>query len=106
MACILICSTVLVAYFSATVHSAKTVEWFGVAEADDAAPEKSAPATRGEWLECFPLLSLIVGLGGLAYLPRILAARGPPPPLDLHSYHFLFLLLRLRLPSPPVSFTP
>src|SRR5260370_13879363 len=105
MACILICSTVLVAYFSAPVHSAKTVEWFGVAEADDAAPEKSAPATRGEWLEYFPLLSLIVGLVGLAYLARILAARGPLAALDLNSYNFLFLMAGLLLHWRPRSFT-
>src|SRR5260370_37489436 len=92
MACILICSTVLVAYFSATVHSAKTVEWFGVAEADDAAPEKSAPATKGERLEYFPPLSLLVGLVGLGHLARIFGWRGPPAPLALDSSKFLFLL--------------
>jgi short-chain fatty acids transporter len=105
MACILICSTVFVAYFSAPARSTKTVEWFGVAETADATPEKAEPATKGEWLEYFPLLSLVIGIIGLAYLARILAVRGPLAALDLNSYNFLFLMAGLLLHWRPRSFT-
>ena len=105
MAFILICSTVLVAYFSAPARSVKTVEWFGVAETQEAAPEKSTPATKGEWLEYFPLLSLVIGVIGFAYLARLLAARGPLAALDLNSYNFLFLMAGLLLHWRPRSFT-
>jgi short-chain fatty acids transporter len=105
MALVLICSTVLVAYFSAPSHSLKTAEWFGVAEEKEASPEKPGPATKGEWLEYFPLLSLVIGVLGVIYLARIFAARGPLAALDLNSYNFLFLMAGLLLHWRPRSFT-
>lgn len=104
---LLICSTLLVAYFSAPASSVKTAEWFGVAEAEaeETAPEKAGPATKGEWLEYFPLLSLVVGVMGIAYLARLFAARGPLAALDLNSYNFLFLMAGLLLHWRPRSFT-
>lgn len=101
----LMCSTVLVAYFSAPARSVKTVEWFGVAEKEEAAPEKAVPSTKGEWLEYFPLLSLVIGVLGFAYLARLLATRGPFAALDLNSYNFLFLMAGLLLHWRPRSFT-
>lgn len=105
MACILICSSVLIAYLSAPARSAKTAEWFGVTDVEDPAPEKAGPATKGEWLEYFPLLSIVVGAMGFAYLARVLAARGPLSALDLNSYNFLFLMAGLLLHWRPRSFT-
>jgi short-chain fatty acids transporter len=102
---VLICSGVLIAYLSAPARSVKTAEWFGVAGAEEAAPEKAGPATKGEWLEYFPLLSLVIGLIGFAYLARLLAARGPLAALDLNSYNFLFLMAGLLLHWRPRSFT-
>jgi len=105
-AVVLICSSVLVAYLSAPAHSVKTAEWFGVAEADaPRAPEKLGPATKGEWLEYWPALSLVVGAIGFAYLVRLIAARGPLAALDLNSYNFLFLMSGLLLHWRPRSFT-
>jgi len=102
---ILICFTTVVAYFSAPASSVKTAEWFGVADADKAPPEKAGPATEGEWLEYFPLLSLIIGVLGFLYLARLFAARGPLAALDLNSYNFLFLMAGLLLHWRPRSFT-
>ncbi len=102
---ILICSTVVVAYLSAPLRSEKTAEWFGVTDVQEAAPEKAAPATKGEWLEYFPLLSLVIGVLGFAYLARLFAARGPLAALDLNSYNFLFLMAGLLLHWRPRSFT-
>ena len=102
-AIILICSGVLVAYLSAPSSSAKTATWFGVTE--DAAPLESAqPRTPGEWLELSPLLSVVVGVMGLAYLAQILIARGPLAALDLNTYNFLFLIVGLLLHWRPRSF--
>jgi short-chain fatty acids transporter len=106
MAIVLICSGVLIAYLSAPVRSIKTAEWFGVHGAEGVqSSEKVAPATKGEWLEQLPLLSLVVGVIGLVYLARLLAARGPLAVLDLNSYNFLFLMAGLLLHWRPRSFT-
>jgi short-chain fatty acids transporter len=104
-AVIVICSGLLVAYFSAPAKSAKTVEWFGVAQEEEREPQIAATATKGEWLEHFPLLSLIVGVMGFAYLARLFAVRGPFAALDLNSYNFLFLMAGLVLHWRPRSFT-
>src|SRR5207245_10967672 len=106
MALVLICSTVLVAYLAAPARSVKTAEWFGVAEPEEASPENAGPATKGEWLEYFPLLSLIIGVIGFVYLARLLAARGPLAALDLRSLHSLFLMAGFLLPWWPRSSPP
>jgi len=106
MALVLICSGVLVAYLSAPIRSVKTAEWFGVDEAEGVrSSEKVGAATKGEWLEHLPLLSVVVGVIGLVYLARLLAARGPLAVLDLNSYNFLFLMAGLLLHWRPRSFT-
>jgi short-chain fatty acids transporter len=106
MAIVLTCSGLLVAYLSAPAHSIKTAEWFGVREMQEAqSPEKVEPATKGEWLENLPLLSVIVGVIGFVYLARLLAARGPLAVLDLNTYNFFFLMAGLLLHWRPRSFT-
>jgi len=105
MALVLICSSLLIAYLSAPGHSTKTAEWFGVTQEEETEPEKPGPATKGEWLEYFPLLSIVIGLIGFGYLARVLAARGPLAALDLNSYNFLFLMAGLLLHWRPRSFT-
>jgi len=105
MALVLICSSLLVAYLSAPAHSAKTAEWFGVTQEEETTPDKAGPATKGEWLEYFPLLSIVIALIGFGYLARVLAARGPLAALDLNSYNFLFLMAGLLLHWRPRSFT-
>jgi short-chain fatty acids transporter len=113
IAIVLISSGVLVAYLSAPAHSVKTAEWFGVHEPEivqsleqvEPATERVEPATKGEWLENLPLLSLVVGVLGFIYLARLLAARGPLAVLDLNTYNFLFLMAGLLLHWRPRSFT-
>jgi short-chain fatty acids transporter len=105
MAFVLICSSLLVAYLSAPARSTKTAEWFGVTQTEETEPDKAGPATKGEWLEYFPLLSIVIGLIGFGYLARVLAARGPLAALDLNSYNFLFLMAGLLLHWRPRSFT-
>jgi short-chain fatty acids transporter len=105
MALVLICSSLLVAYLSAPAHSTKTAEWFGVTEAKETVADSVVPTTKGEWLEYFPLLSIVIALIGFGYLARVLAARGPLAALDLNSYNFLFLMAGLLLHWRPRSFT-
>jgi short-chain fatty acids transporter len=77
-----------------------------VADADVArTPEPLGPATKGEWLEYWPVLSLVVGAMGFAYLVQLIAARGPLAALDLNSYNFLFVMAGLLLHWRPRSFT-
>ena len=106
MAIVLTCSGLLVAYFSAPARSTKTVEWFGVQETQELrSAEKIEPATKGEWLENLPLLSVVIGVIGFVYLARLLAARGPLAVLDLNTYNFFFLMAGLLLHWRPRSFT-
>jgi short-chain fatty acids transporter len=102
-AAILMCVGVIVAYLSAPVSSTKTAESFGVTEGLElqSLEARRAPA---EWLEYAPVLSLVVGALGLAYLAQVLAARGPLAALDLNTYNLLFLMLGLLLHWRPRSF--
>jgi short-chain fatty acids transporter len=102
-AAILMFAGVVVAYLSAPVSSTKTAESFGVTEGLEVQKleERRAPA---EWLEYAPVLSLVVGLLGMAYLAQVLAARGPLAALDLNTYNLLFLMLGLLLHWRPRSF--
>jgi short-chain fatty acids transporter len=103
MAGILICSGVLVAYLSAPPSSTKTAESFGIAETADT-EELGKQRTPGEWLEFVPVLSIVIGLIGLAYLMRVLIVRGPLAALDLNTYNLLFLMAGLLLHWRPRSF--
>src|SRR6266853_1486398 len=100
---ILMFAGVVVAYLSAPVSSTKTAEWFGVTEGLESQKmeERRAPA---EWLEYAPVLSLVVGALGMAYLAQVLAAKGPLAALDLNTYNLLFLMLGLLLHWRPRSF--
>lgn len=102
-AAILMVAGVVVAYLSAPLTSTKTAESFGVTEGLELQKleERRAPA---EWLEYAPVLSLVVGLLGMAYLAQVLAARGPLAALDLNTYNLLFLMLGLLLHWRPRSF--
>jgi short-chain fatty acids transporter len=104
MAAILILVSIVIAYFSAPASSAKTAEYFGVVEESPTtkAPERRTPA---EWLEYAPVLSLVIGVLGIAYFGQVVAARGPLAALDLNTYNFLFLMIGLLLHWSPRSFT-
>ena len=100
---ILMLAGVVVAYLSAPASSTKTAESFGVTEGLELQKleERRAPA---EWLEYAPVLSIVVGALGMAYLVQVLAARGPLAALDLNTYNLLFLMLGLLLHWRPRSF--
>jgi short-chain fatty acids transporter len=102
-AAILMFAGVVVAYLSAPESSTKTAESFGITEGLEVQKleERRAPA---EWLEYAPVLSLVVGALGMAYLAQVLAARGPLAALDLNTYNLLFLMLGLLLHWRPRSF--
>jgi len=102
-AAILMFAGVVVAYLCAPESSTKTAESFGVTEGLELQKleERRAPA---EWLEYAPVLSLVVGALGMAYLAQVLAARGPLAALDLNTYNLLFLMLGLLLHWRPRSF--
>jgi len=100
---ILMIAGVVVSYLSAPASSTKTAESFGVTEGLELQKleERRAPA---EWLEYAPVLSVVVGALGMAYLLQVLAARGPLAALDLNTYNLLFLMLGLLLHWRPRSF--
>ena len=50
------------------------------------------------------MLSVVVGVIGLAYLAQVLAVRGPLAALDLNTYNLLFLMAGLLLHWRPRSF--
>jgi short-chain fatty acids transporter len=100
---ILMLAGVVVAYLSAPASSTKTADSFGVTEGLELREleERRAPA---EWLEYAPILSIVVGALGMAYLVQVIAARGPLAALDLNTYNLLFLMLGLLLHWRPRSF--
>lgn len=103
-AAILMLASIVVAYFSAPATSSRTAESFGVLEGQPAEnlDERRTPA---EWLEYVPVLSIAIGVLGLAYFGQVVAARGPLAALDLNTYNFLFLMVGLLLHWRPRSFT-
>ena len=100
---ILMVSCVTVALLSTPASSAKDAESFGVTEGLEVKKleERRTPA---EWLEYAPVLSLLIGMLGLAYMVQVLAARGPLAALDLNTYNLLFLMTGLLLHWRPRSF--
>ena len=102
-ACILMLSSVVMAYLSTPASSTKTAESFGIAPGPQirTIEERRTPA---EWLEYAPLLSVAIGVVGLMYLVQIYIARGPLAALDLNTYNFLFLMVGLLLHWRPRSF--
>ena len=104
MAAILICSSATVAFLSAPKKSAKTAASYGVSDnfGMEKLEERKHPA---EWLEYVPVLSVVVAVGGFAYLVQVIHARGPMAALDLNTYNLLFLMTGLLLHWRPRSFT-
>ncbi len=107
-AAILIAAALLIAYWSTPAFSTKTASFFGVA-GDFAPANVPEPAMKdrrlADWLETAPLLSLAIGIIGLAYIAQVIIARGPLAALDLNTYNLLFLMAGLLLHWTPRSFT-
>jgi short-chain fatty acids transporter len=102
-AAILTVSSVTVAYLTAPANSTKTAESVGMTEGLEA-PRIESRTTPGEWLEDIPVLSIVIGLLGMAYLAQVLVARGPLAALDLNTYNLLFLMTGLLLHWKPRAF--
>jgi short-chain fatty acids transporter len=103
-AAILMSASFIVAYVSAPASSRRTAESFGVSGGLEMGKleERRTPA---EWLEYAPVLSVVIGALGLAYVGQVIGARGPLAALDLNTYNFLFLMVGLLLHWRPRSFT-
>jgi short-chain fatty acids transporter len=103
---VLMCSSITVAYLGAPRVSTKTAESFGVTQGLVSQKwEERERRTPAEWLEYAPVLSVIVGLLGMAYIAQVFADRGPLAALDLNTYNFTFLMAGLLLHGKPRSFT-
>lgn len=96
--------SMLIAYHSAPAESqARSMADMGVAYAPVTVP-KEAPAKPGEWLEHSPLLSVLIGAVGIAYLVTEVASKGAAIVLELNHYVFLFLIAGILLHWRPRSF--
>ncbi len=100
---IIMVSSVTVAYLTAPASSDKTAESFGVHSGIEF-HSLDKRTTPGEWLEYSPILAIVIGAMGLAYLAQIFASRGPLAALDLNTYNLLFLMVGLLLHGRPRSF--
>jgi short-chain fatty acids transporter len=102
-AAILIAVSTLLAYLSMPVSSSRTAESYNVSESYvvKQAEERRTPA---EWLEYAPLLSILVGGLGLAYIAQIFVTRGPLAAVDLNTFNFIFIMVGLLLHWRPRSF--
>jgi short-chain fatty acids transporter len=103
-AAVIIVISIVIAYRSAPGEEhARSMADMGVAYEPVRMP-KEAPEKPGEWLEHSPLLSVIVGAFGLAYLASEVASKGPSILLELNHYVFLFLVAGILLHWRPRSF--
>jgi short-chain fatty acids transporter len=103
-AAVIIVLSMLIAYHSAPGASdARSMADMGVTYEPVVIP-KEAPEKPGEWLEYSPVLSVIVGALGIAYLVSEVVAKGPSVILELNHYVFLFLVAGILLHWRPRSF--
>jgi short-chain fatty acids transporter len=100
---IVITASTFVAFLTMPKSSAKTAESFGITEGFEA-PKLEARSTPAEWLEYAPVLSLVIGILGLAYLRQIIATRGIMAAVDLNTFNMLFIMAGLLLHWRPRSF--
>jgi short-chain fatty acids transporter len=104
MALVLIVVSVVVAVYSAPrPEHALSMEDMGVIY-EAGSVKVAAPDKPGEWLEHSPILSMLIGGLGLAYLGQLVALEGPGVLLQLNRYIFLFLMAGILLHWRPVSF--
>jgi short-chain fatty acids transporter len=100
---IVIAASTTVAFLSMPKSSSKTAETFGVTE-EFATMKLEARNTPAEWLEYAPLLSIVIGVLGLAYIEQIIATRGIVAAVDLNTFNFMFIMAGLLLHWRPRSF--
>ena len=101
---VIVVMSMAISYYSAPAENrARSMADMGVRyEAIVIQDEK--PERPGEWLEYSPLLSIIVGVFGLAYLVTEVASKGASVILELNHYVFLFLIAGILLHWRPRSF--
>jgi len=103
-AAVIVVLSMAIAYYSAPAEShARSMADMGVTYAPATAP-RERPEKPGEYLEYSPLLSVIVGVFGLAYLATEVASKGASVILELNHYVFLFLVAGILLHWRPRSF--
>jgi short-chain fatty acids transporter len=103
-AAIIVVLSMLIAYHSAPHESqARSMADMGVTY-ERVTVSTEAPEKPGEWLEHSPLLSIIVGAFGIAYLATEVASKGASVILELNHYVFLFLIAGILLHWRPRSF--
>jgi short-chain fatty acids transporter len=101
---VLIVVSMWIAFKSAPPESAaRSMQAMGVEDAPIVARAEKAEKP-GEWLEVNPLLTIVVGALGLAYLAAAVVDGGPSVLLALNNYIFLFLILGMLLHWRPRSF--
>jgi short-chain fatty acids transporter len=101
---VIVVLSMLIAYHSAPHASqARSMADMGVPYAP-AVVTTELPDKPGEWLEYSPILSVIVGAFGIAYLVTEVVAKGPSVILELNHYVFLFLIAGILLHWRPRSF--
>lgn len=105
MVVVLTVVSVTVAYLSAPERkSAVTARDLGVDPRDEADGDEET-RRPGEWLERSPLLTVCVGLLGLAWLAQEFRAKNAVLAIsNLNTYNFLFLILGMLLHWRPRSF--
>ncbi|HXH25107.1 MAG TPA: TIGR00366 family protein [Vicinamibacterales bacterium] len=104
VALLLIIVSMAVAYYSAPGPAdARGMEAMGVQYAPP--PRGTGRMEKpGEWLECSPLLTIVICGLGFGYLAREVAVLGPGILLELNHYVFTFLMVGLLLHWRPRSF--
>lgn len=96
--------SIFIAYHSApSAAHARSMEDMGVAY-EPVTMAKESPEKPGEWLEYSPILSVVVGGFGLAYLATEVVSKGASVILELNHYVFLFLVAGILLHWRPRSF--
>jgi short-chain fatty acids transporter len=104
MAVVLAAVSFAICYYSAPAATeARSMSDMGVTHAVRHT-EIGKPEKPGEWLECSPLLTILISACGVAYLVREVLDRGPAIILDLNHYVFAFLIAGLLLHWRPRSF--
>jgi short-chain fatty acids transporter len=101
---VIVVLSMVIAYYSAPAEShARSMSDMGVTYAPATAVDER-PEKPGEYLEYSPLLSIVVGVFGLAYLATEVASKGASVILELNHYVFLFLVAGILLHWRPRSF--
>src|SRR5580765_4476385 len=101
---VIVVMSMAIAYYSAPAERhARSMADMGVRYEAIVSPDEK-PEKPGEWLEHSPLLSIVVGVFGLAYLVTEVASKGASVILELNHYVFLFLIAGILLHWRPRSF--